>query len=58
MGKSKVRVRRLTLAPHADTGSKEADVHRVSGEAEDQNLLDLERLSRATEISLLVGEGS
>jgi hypothetical protein len=58
MVKSNVRVRRLTLPPLFDAGAKE-DTHQQEDEGEeDQIILEKERLSRVTEISLMAREGS
>jgi hypothetical protein len=57
VGKSKVRVRKLTLLPKFDAGIEETEEHHEDRDEEDEHILGMERLSRATTISLLAGEG-
>jgi hypothetical protein len=58
MGKSMVRVRRLTLPPNFDAGKKETKEHHEDRDEKDEHILGMERLSWATTISLLAGEGN
>jgi hypothetical protein len=48
VGKSKVRVRKLTLLPKFDAGIEETEEHHEDRDEEDEHILGMERLSRAT----------
>jgi hypothetical protein len=55
---SKVRVWRLTLPSNFVVGKKKTEEHHEDRDEEDEHILGMERLSRATTISLLAGEGN
>jgi hypothetical protein len=57
MGKSKLRVRRLTLAPNAVAGESDSNQQRDEEAEEERRMLDREHLRRITEVSLIAGEG-
>jgi hypothetical protein len=57
MAKSRLRVRRLTLAPLSDTGIEGHEEQREEGDEENRLLWDKEQMARGMGISIFSGEG-